>query len=136
MRRIILAVAVMLSLISPLASAFDEHDTKPIVALELMGQKELAGEAMRACQGMIVGKSDPQLGKTDSYRIASQYLQTVGLVLETKNNGKVPQWFIETVHASAGNDTTACASARHGGSGVNEAAPDNGKGMKGEGLVE
>jgi hypothetical protein len=106
MRRITLAVAVMLS---------------------LMGQEEIAGEAMRACEGMIVGKSDPQLGKTDSYRIASQYLQTVGLVLETKNNGQVPQWFIKTVQASEGIDTKACASARHGGSGVNEAAPEEEK---------
>src|SRR5262245_23492971 len=114
MRRITLAVVVMLSLISPLASAFDEHDTKSIVALELMGQEELAGEAIRACQGMIAGKIDTQPGKTDSYRIANQYLQTVGLVLETKNNGQIPQWYSEVVQASVGADTNACAAARRG----------------------
>ena len=109
------------------ALAFDEHDTKSIVALEMMGQEGLAGEAVRACQGMIATKSESQPSQTDSYRSATQYLQTIGLVLEARNNGHVPQWYTEIVQASGGTDPKACASARPGGNGGHETAPEDGK---------
>jgi hypothetical protein len=111
MKQAMIIAALGLCLAVRAAFAFDARDTKPIVALEVMGQKELAGEAVRACQGMIMGKSDSHHGNADSYRLASQYLQTVGLVLRTKNNEQVPRWYTETVQASLGDDPKACAVA-------------------------
>jgi hypothetical protein len=110
MRQGLASLVIIVSLAAPVP-AFDEQDTKSVVALELMDDDSLAWEAIRACTGVIVGKTGAYLGGPDSYRIASHYLQTIGLVLEGKNHGHAPQWYTDAVHASLGDDPEACSAS-------------------------
>jgi hypothetical protein len=93
--------AIGLCLSVGFASAFDALDVRSVAELELMNKSELGMAAAHACTGVIVGKEYVKLGQSDRYRIANQYLRTIGLVLRKKNNGSFPMWYAETLKASS-----------------------------------
>jgi hypothetical protein len=109
MKQIVIRVMLGLCLGVAPALAFDAYDAKPIAALELMNEEELAYEASQACSGVLVGRIETQLGHPDPYRIARQYLNTVGLVARKNNNEDTPQWYTDTLEASLGDSPEACS---------------------------
>lgn len=94
-----LAVATIgVYLSGALVFAFDQEKVKPIAALELMEEDELAFAAAVPCIHIAVYHTmvkqyrsiatDPE--RTQQYRRALNYLSTIGLVARKLNNGYMP----------------------------------------------
>jgi hypothetical protein len=99
-----------------LAFAFHQEDVKPIAALELMEEDELAFAATVPCIHIAVYHTmvkqyraiatDPE--RTRQYRRALNYLSTMGLVARKLNNGHMLQWANEMQEAASNADGQRC----------------------------
>lgn len=116
MKQTLVVATIGVYLSRTLAFAFNQQEVKPIAALEVMEEDELAFAAAVPCIHIAVYHTmvqqyraiatDPE--RTQQYRRALNYLSTIGLVARKLNNGHMPQWANEMQEAARNADGQRC----------------------------